>query len=153
MSTTDPHRPGNTPPPLLVGLLLCALLPACALFPRPPRPIHAPPAEAAAVTFPMDLPTKGSVSLSGPTLAAIQLAMEDFLPWDTHPHEGATPREVCLYQRESYDVIASPGAEGIIYVELFPRTGACEMGGPPVMDFSAIYAIDAKGKRILAVRR
>ncbi|MDC0712851.1 hypothetical protein POL68_30600 [Stigmatella sp. ncwal1] len=133
--------------------LLCALLPACALFPRPPRPVHASAQEAAAVTFPIDLPTEGSLSISGPTLAAIQLALEDFLPWDIRPHEGATPREVCLYQRESYDVIASPGAEGLIYVEIFPRTGACELGGPPVMDFSALYAIDSKGWRILAVRR
>lgn len=133
--------------------VLCALLPGCALFQRPPRPVHAPPQEATSVTFPIDLPTPESVSLSGTMLAAIQLAMEDFRPWDIQPHEGATPSEICLYKRDSYDVIASPGPEGLIYVEIYPRTGACELGGPPVMGFDVIYAIDVKNWRILAVRR
>ncbi len=137
--------------PLL--LMLCALLPACALFQRPPRPVHAAPEEAIGLEFPIDLPTQESVSISGPMLAAIQLAMEDFLHWDIKPHPGATPSEVCLYQRESYDVIASPGAEGIIYVEIFPRTGACEMGGPPVKGFDVIYAIDSRYWRILGLQR
>ena len=135
-------------------LVLCALLPACALFHCPPRPSRASPQEAVGVTFPMELlMEKGNVSLSGPLVVAIQLAMEDFLPWDTEPHKGATPSEVCLYKRESYDVIAAPGADGLVFVEIYPRDGACEMGGPPVLDFSAIYAIDSKTWRILAVRR
>ena len=134
--------------------VLCALLPACALLQRPPRPRHASPQEAKGVTFPMELlATEGNVSLSGTMLAAIQLAMEDFLPWDVKPHEGATLREVCLYKRDSYDVIAAPGSEGLVFVEIYPRPGACEMGGPPVLHFSAIYAIDVKDWRTLAVRR
>jgi hypothetical protein len=134
-------------------LLLCAFLPACALFQRPPRPVHASPQEAASFAFPLALPAEGRQDISGIMLAAIQLAMEDFRPWDTQPHEGATLREICLYKRESYDVTVVPGGEGLVYVELAPRTGACEMGGPPVMDFDAIYAIDVKTWRILAVSR
>jgi hypothetical protein len=71
--------------PLL--LVLFALLPACALFQRPPRPIHASPQEA----------------------------------------QG--------------------------FVEFHPHPGACEVGGPPVLHFSATYAIDVKNGRILAVQR
>lgn len=147
MSTIEPRRLKH---PLL--WVLCALLPGCALFQRPPRPVHVSPQEPVEVTFP-DLPTPESVSLSGPMVVAIQLAMEDFLPWDTEPHKGATPREVCLYKRESYNVIASPEVEGVIFVEIYPRPGACEMGGPAVKGFDVIYAIDVKNWRILTVER
>lgn len=138
--------------PLL--LVLCALLPACALFHRPPRPSRASPQEAAGVTFPMEpLDIEGNVSLSGTLFVAMQVAMEDFLPWDTQPHKDATPREVCLYKRDSYDMIAAPGSEGVVFVEIYPRPGVCEMGDGPILDFSATYAIDVKSRRILAVRR
>jgi hypothetical protein len=135
-------------------LMLCALLPACALFQRPPRPVHASPQEAAGVTFPMDpLEIEGGVSVSGTLFKAMQLAMEDFLPWDIRPHKGATPSEECLYQRDSYDMAAATGEGGVVFVQIWPRPGACEMGGPPVLDFGAYYAIDAKTWRILAVRK
>jgi hypothetical protein len=134
-------------------LLLCALLPGCMFFRRPPRPVHATPQEAAAVTFPIDVPNESSLRVSGTLLAAIQLAMEDFLPWDVQPHKDATPREVCLYKRDSYDVFVTPQGEDLVYVDIAPRPGACELGGPPVLDMGATYAIDVKTWRILAVRR
>jgi hypothetical protein len=136
--------------PLL--LVLCALLPACALFQRPPRPVHATPQEAAQVTFPMEpLDIKGNVTVTGPLFVAMQLAMEDFRPWDLHPPKDATPREVCLYKRESYDMIAAPGPGGLVFVQIWLRPEACE--GPIALDMGAYYAIDAKTWRILAIRR
>jgi hypothetical protein len=137
--------------PLL--LLLCAWLPACVLFQRPPRPVYALPQEAASFTWPKVLPSEGRQILPGPTLAAVQLAMEDFLPWDIKPHKGATPTEICLYKRDSYDVVVVPGAENLVYVEIVPRDGACDMGGDIVLDLGAVYAIDVKNWRILAVER
>jgi hypothetical protein len=138
--------------PLL--LVLFALLPACALFHRPPRPSHASPQEAAGVTFPREpYDVEGNVEVSGTLFVAMQVAMEDFLPWDIQPHKGATPREVCLYKRDSYDMIAAPVSVGLVFVQIWPRPGTCEMGGPPVLDFGAYYAIDVKTWRILAVRR
>ncbi|MDC0710059.1 hypothetical protein POL68_16405 [Stigmatella sp. ncwal1] len=134
-------------------LLFCVLLPGCTLFQRPPRPVHAPPQEAARFAFPETLPTEGRQLLSGTLFAAIQLAMEDFRPWDTNPHKGATPGEICLYKRDSYDVSVVSGAEELVYVDISPRPGACEMGGPPVMGFDAVYAIDVKNWRIIAVQR
>jgi hypothetical protein len=138
--------------PLLL-LLLCAWLPACVLFQRPPRPVYAPPQEAASFTWPKVLPSEGRQILSGTTLAAVQIAMEDFLPWDIKPHKGATPTEICLYKRDSYDVVVVPGAENLVYVEIVPRDGACDMGGDIVLDLGAVYAIDVKNWRILAVER
>jgi hypothetical protein len=79
--------------------------------------------------------------------------MEDFLPWDIKPHKDATPREICLYKRDSYEVIVVPGAENLVYVEIVPRDGACEMDGEIVLDLGSAYAIDVKNWRILAVER
>ncbi|WP_224373157.1 hypothetical protein [Hyalangium versicolor] len=132
--------------------VLCALLPACAFFRRPPRPVYAPPQEAAAVTFPVEpLELKGSVTVSGNLLAAVELAMEDFLPWDLRVPTGATPREVCLAKRETYDVIAAPGDGGLVFVQIWVRPGACE--GPMAVDLGAYYAIDVVQRRIVAARR
>ncbi len=138
--------------PLLL-LLLCVWLPSCVLFQRPPRPVYASPQEVASFTWPKVLPSEGRQILSGTTLAAVQIAMEDFLPWDIKPHEGATPTEICLYKRDSYDVVVVPGAEDLVYVEIVPRDGACDMGGEIVLDLGAVYAIDVKNWRILAVER
>jgi hypothetical protein len=134
-------------------LLLCAGLPACVLFQRPPRPAHASPQEAASFAWPTMLPTEGRQVLSGPMLAAIQLAMEDFLPWDLKSQAGATPRELCLDRRDSYDVVAVPGAEGLIYVEILLRPEACPMDGEVLLDAGGIYAIDTRNWRILSARR
>ncbi|WP_224247492.1 hypothetical protein [Hyalangium gracile] len=131
--------------------MLCALLPACALFRRPPRPVHAPPQEATGVTFPQEiLDLEGSVSVTGPLFVAMQLAMEDFRPWDLQPPRNATPREACLYKRESYDMNAAPGADGVVFVQIWARPGTCEMGLGPVLDVGANYIIDTKTWRILA---
>lgn len=139
--------------PLLL-LPLCVWLPACALFQRPPRPVHASPQEAASFTWPKVLPSEGHQFLSGTMLTAIQLAMEDFLPWDIKPHKGATPRELCLYKRESYDVNAIPGTGDLVYVEIFPRHGACELDNELIaLDGGGVYAIDVKNWRILAAQR
>ncbi|HYO71032.1 MAG TPA: hypothetical protein VEU33_33630 [Archangium sp.] len=82
----------------------------------------------------------------------MQLAMDDFLPLDVKPHRGATPEEVCLYQRESYEVIASPGPDGSMFVRITLLPKVCEKEGP-LLDAEATYAIDVAGRRILAVQR
>lgn len=132
------------------GLLLslCLLLPACALFQRSSRPPRASPEEAARVQFPLTLPAD-STALSAELVTAMQLALDDFLPLDVKPHKGATAVELCLYQRESYDVTASPGPEGIIFVEVSLRPGTCEKQNI-ILDMGATYAIDVPGRRILA---
>jgi hypothetical protein len=136
------------------GLLLlpCMLLTACALFQRPSRPVHAPPAEAAQVQFPLDLPKDTRLIIPGTVFRAVQLAMEDFLPWDVRPHKGATADEVCLYQRDSYDVTTAPGPEGVLFVRFTVRDGVCNKDGP-VLDMGATYAIDVTGWRILSIQR
>lgn len=140
--------------PLLLTLVL--VLPGCAHFSFPWQhrgPVHAPPEEAARVQFPLDLPKETRTTVSGAMATAMQLALDDFLPLDTKPHEGATAEEVCLYQRESYEVIAAPGPEeGTMFVRVTLRPKVCEKGGP-LLDAEATYAIDVPGRRILAVQR
>jgi hypothetical protein len=78
--------------------------------------------------------------------------MEDFRPWYIQPHRGATPDEICLYQRESYDVTTAPGPEGILFVRFTVKDDACTSGGV-ILDMGATYAIDVKAWRILAIQR
>lgn len=138
---------------VLAGLLSLLLLPGCALFQRSPRPVHAPPEEAAAVQFPSDLPATGLQELSGTLATAIQLAMDDFRPPGAKPHRGATPTEQCLYRRQSFDVQAAPGPEGIVFVRFLFNPEACTAEERAVvLDMGATYAIDVKGWRILAIQ-
>ncbi|RKH16664.1 hypothetical protein D7Y13_25540 [Corallococcus praedator] len=138
---------------VLAALLPVVLLPACALFQRAPRPVHAPPEEAATVQFPSDLPATGLQELSGTVATAIQLAMDDFRPPGSKPHRGATPTEQCLYRRQSFDVQASPGPEGIVFVRFLFNPDACTPEERAIaLDMGATYAIDVQGWRILAIQ-
>lgn len=133
-------------------LLLGLALPACSLFHRYPRPVHAPPEEAARFQFPLDLPAEGRMQIPATVAVAVQLAMDDFRPLDARPHKGATPDEVCLYRRDSFDVWTAPGPDGVMLVRFVPKPKTCDSDGP-VTDVSATYAIDVSQWRILAVQR
>jgi hypothetical protein len=111
-----------------------------------------PAEEAAWFKFPEELPETGTQNIPGALAAAMQLAMDDFLPWDAQPPRGATRQQVCLHQRQSYNVEAAPGPEGIVWVSIALSPGACTQGPGPLLDMSALYAVDTHGWRILAVR-
>ncbi|NOK00106.1 MULTISPECIES: hypothetical protein [Myxococcus] len=132
--------------------LLC-VLPACAMFQRPLRPVHAPPEEAAAFEIPLALPTEGRQVISGTTLRAIQLAMDDYLPWDRKLPSGATPLHECLNRRESYEVATAPVSPGVMLISIIPNPDVCDIGTAPVLEGGATYAIDVSGWRILAAQQ
>ncbi|MBZ4418193.1 hypothetical protein K8638_17045 [Myxococcus sp. RHST-1-4] len=137
----------------LLLLTFCLLSSSCALLHRHERPVHAPPEEAARVQFPDQLPAEGLNELSGTIAAAIQLAMDDFRPPGTRPHRGATPTEQCLYRRQSFDVLAAPGTDGVVFVRFVFNPDACsEEERAVVLDAGATYAIDVRQWRILAVQ-
>ncbi|NMO22706.1 hypothetical protein HG543_48800 [Pyxidicoccus fallax] len=133
--------------------LALLLLPACALFHRPPRPVHAPPEEAARFSFPeTGIPEEGLRAVPGAMVRAIQLAMEDFYPWDKKPPTSEGPEWECLYRRESYGVYAAPYQDDVILVSIVLEPQAC--GGRAVPhDMGALYAVDTRSWRILAVQR
>ncbi len=139
-----------------IALLACCLfLSGCSLFRRPFRPVRAPPEEAARVVFPFALSEQqkqGLTRISGPVAAAIELAMDDFRPRDIKPPRGATPDEVCMYQRHSFDVTTIPGTDGVLFVRFTLSPGACEQEGM-ILDAGATYAVDVQGWRILSVQK
>lgn len=138
----------------LVLPLLLMFAPGCALWPFPwhQRPAHAPPEEAEKVRFPIDLPKETRTTVPAAVATAMQLAMDDYLPLDLKPRDGATPEEACFSRRESYEVMASPGTDGVMFVRLTPLPNVCDKGDP-MLDIGATYAIDVPGRRILAVQR
>jgi hypothetical protein len=136
----------------ILPILLLAFLPACTflqLFGRY-RPERAPQEEARRIDFPMMDP-EDSLEIPGTIAAAIQLAMDDFRPRDLKPHRGATAEELCLYRRESFDVSAFPGPEGVVFVRFLLKPKVCEPSGP-ILDAGASYAVDVRQWRILAVQ-
>ncbi len=150
---SQPMTPAT--PMKCIALLACLFLSGCSLFCRPFRPVRAPPEEAATVSFPFALSEEekqGLMRVPGTVAAAIALAMDEFRPRDIKPHRGATPDEVCMYQRDSFDVTAIPGPEGVLFVRFTLKPGACEQEGM-ILDAGATYAVDVRGWRILAVQQ
>lgn len=130
-------------------LLSCIMLSGCAVRPSPlPR---VPPAEAAWFKFPDDLPASGRREVPASTAAAIQLAMDDFRPRQVRMPDDASAVEVCLNQRQSYDVRTAPAEAGVLLVRFSVSPGACMQEGA-VNDMGATYAVDTQAWRILAVQ-
>lgn len=132
-------------------LVPCLLLPACGLFRGTGQPVQASLEEARKIQFPDEFPGEGRHLLPGALAAGIQLAMEDFRPLGARPAQEATPLEACLLRRDAFDVMASPGPAGVVFVRFLFNPEACSLN-IPVMDAGATYAVDVEGGRILAVR-
>lgn len=131
--------------------MLCFTLVACTAQ-RSNVP-HAPPEEAAWFKVPETLPDSGRQNIPGAMAAAIQLAMDDFRPRGASLPSDADPQAQCLAQRQSYDVEAAPGPEDVIWVSIYPSPGACRQGGPFLDTGTALYAVDSRQWRILAVQQ
>jgi len=127
--------------------LSCLALSACFSSARPIP--HAPPEEAAKVEFPLEVPRAGRRIIQGNMAAAIQLALNDFLPPDARPSPGPVVLAPCLYRRESYDVTAAPASEGVMLVRFIVNPVVCDPG-ESIVDVTT-YAVDVRTMRILAL--
>lgn len=96
----------------------------------------------------MTLPQEGLQRLDGNMAASIQLSMDDFLPRDVPLSRAPLYEEPCLQRRESYDVSAAPGPEGVMLVRFDLNTDVCEPG-EQLIDITT-YAIDIRTMRILS---
>jgi len=132
--------------PILLGSVLVACVHA------PPPVARVPPQEAAWFKFPEELPAAGQQTIPGTLSAAMQLAMDDFLPRGWEPSRGASAQAICLGQRQSYDIAASPGPGKVVWVVISLAPGACTWGPGPLLDDGATYAVDTASWRILAMR-
>jgi hypothetical protein len=132
------------------AVLLCVALPMCA----PAHPSsYVRPEEAAWFKFPAEFPSSADAQrIPGATAAAIQLAMDDFLPQGRRPSSGETAQAICLQQRQSYDVVASPGTGGVMWISIMLSPGACTHGPGPLIDIGATYAVETGTWNILAVQ-
>ncbi|HYO55480.1 hypothetical protein [Archangium sp.] len=144
-------------PPLLV--LFGLFLPSCMLFHKVPRSIHAPPEEGAKLERPLEVPKRGAIHIQGNMVAAIQLAMDHFRPRGTQPSpEELERRDACEFQRESYDVTAVPGPEGVMLVRFTVNQEVCPLTkvgvnvatGQADVDMLT-YAVDIRTWRILSI--
>lgn len=127
--------------------LFCGLLPAC--MASRPHERFVPAEEAAWFKLPAELPDVGRRDIPGHLATAMLLAMDGFLPPGTEPPRGATRQQVCLQQRQSYDVEAAPGPEGLVWVSVSLSPGACTLGPRPLLDMGANYAVDTRNWRLL----
>ncbi|WNZ62747.1 hypothetical protein QEG98_02710 [Myxococcus sp. MxC21-1] len=137
----------------LVALITCSNLQhGCALsgYYKLPKAERASPEEAANVTFP-DSMDQGT-HLDGPALAALEVAMNDFLPPDAKAEARTEELARCLSQRSTYDVTVLKHDDQLYFVSFLPRLSRCGIElDAPIMDAGATYAIDGHG-RILSER-
>lgn len=128
------------------GLMLCCALSGCMTARSHVRYVLAE--EAAWFKFGEELPEEGRVELSGTRATAMQLAMERFLPWNVRPPAGASRSDICVLQRQSWDVETAPGREGTMLVRVTLAPGACYRWGPP-LDMESTYEVDVRNGRLL----
>ncbi|WP_338872938.1 hypothetical protein [Myxococcus stipitatus] len=104
-----------------------------------------PAAEGERVAFPDSF--TGAVELSGPLAAALEVAMNEFLPpgAKVKPHGGGEAISECLSRRSTYDVQAMAYGEGLFYVSFTPRVERCGLSDE-LLDGGAEYVIDGKGR-------
>jgi hypothetical protein len=139
-------RHGTPPWPNLAAVTLCGVLSGCSLFgyhkvTRPPR---APASEGPSVQFPV--PGEGSVNLDGPALAALQVALSDFLPLGAKASGPDEALSRCLSRQDTYDVSVVKQGD-LHFVYFTARLDRCGIPPEPVvLDIDAAYAIDAQGR-------
>ena len=133
--------------------LVCLSLLACTHSHRLSR--HVPPAEAAwyKITIDQEPPEQGRKTIPARIAAAIQVAMDDFLPWDAPLPADAEADDVCRSQRQSWDIQFrnSPADDKVVLVAIMLAPGACHRGPVP-LDLGVTYAVDTNTESILAIQ-
>lgn len=115
--------------------------------PRDNDPLQPPP----------ELPRQGRRRIEGNMAAAIQLAMEDFLPGGAPTPAEVRPEERCLYQRDAYGVVAAPAPMGVVQIRFTVDAKRCPTealgGGSGVLAIMdrTVYAVDIRTMRILSI--
>jgi hypothetical protein len=110
---------------------------------------RAPPEEAEKMDFP-DSYEEG-IHLDGPTLAALEVAMNEFLPPGTSVKSEDKKLARCLSSRSTYDAAIVQRGK-LLFINILPRLERCELDSTPmIMDAGAVYAVDKQG-RVVNVR-
>jgi hypothetical protein len=133
-------------------IMLSGLLSGCSFFGyyRRAKAERAPPEEAAKVQFPDSL--EGGIHLSGPTLNAVDIAMNEFLPLGKEMKTNDPDKRVaaCLSRRSTYETLVLKDSDDLFFVSFIPDLKRCGLEDE-ILDGGAVYAIDGKG-RVLDAR-
>jgi hypothetical protein len=130
----------------------CGLVSGCTLlgYHRYRKAPRAPEVEAAKVTFPTSLET--ATKLDGPAVAALEVAMNDFMPPGAKVTADDEHLAQCLSRRDTYDVAVVKSDNGLYFVYFTADLSRCGLSPERiVLDIDSTYAIDSTG-RILAVQ-
>lgn len=133
--------------PLLL-LLSAILLSGCSYFGyykrEPAR--RAPPEEAEKVQFPNSY--EGGPQLDGPAMAALAVAMNDFLPPGAKVHYFDEQVAQCLSRWDTYDTSVVKTSDDLFFVRFTPSLARCGIDTSihVPLDIGAEYAIDGKGR-------
>lgn len=139
--------------PLLLAAYCSTLLPGCSFFGyyKYRGAEWAPPAEAEKVVFPDSY--ENAVRLDGPSMAALEVARNEFMPPGVKAVAQDEQMAKCLLRRDIYDVSVLKVNDDLFFVSFYPDFKRCQIDttGFIAFDAGAIYAIDGKG-RVLAVQ-
>lgn len=138
--------------PLMLGVVCCSLT-GCSLlnhlgYYKRPSAERAPQEEAEKVRFPDSF--EPGTRLSGSTMAALKVAMDDFLPVGSKARSDDERIALCLSRWETFDTSVLQASEDLYFVSFLPRLSRCGLD-VTLLDAGATYAIDGRG-RILDVR-
>jgi hypothetical protein len=137
---------------LALSVVFCASLSGCSWFgySRRAKAEWAPAAEAATVRFPDSF--ERGVQLTGPMVAALEVAMNEFLPPGSEVQTNDPDKSIarCLSRRETYETFVLRERDDLFFVLFIPVLERCGIDAE-ILDGGGIYAIDGKG-RILAAQ-
>ena len=133
-------------------VLVSSLMSGCSYLGiyRRERAERAPPEESAKVVFPNSL--EGGTPLTGPMMAALSVAMNEFLPPGSAVETQDPDKRVaaCLSRWSTYETLVLKDNDDLFFVAFIPDLRRCGLE-EEILDGGAIYAIDGRG-RILGTR-
>lgn len=132
---------------LVLSVVFCASLSGCTWFgyTKRAKAEWAPPAEAAKVKFPDSF--EGGVHLTGPMVAALEVAMNEFLPPGSEVQTNDPDKRIarCLSRRETYETFVLRQHDDLFFVQFIPVLKRCGIDAE-ILDGGGVYAIDGKGR-------
>lgn len=134
--------------PSFILLVCCThLLTGCSLlgYHKYEKARRAPLAESEKVTFPNSYAE--GIQLDGPSLAALSVALNEFMPPGSEAKTPSEPMSRCLSRRDTYDVSVLKADDGLYFVNILPDLSRCGIEPTtPLLDVGATYAIDKEGR-------
>ncbi|WP_225411330.1 hypothetical protein [Stigmatella hybrida] len=103
---------------------------------------RAPAEEAAAIKFPDSM--EQGTHLTGPMMAALKVAMDDYRPPGLNP-DALKPPDSCLARWDFIQTTVLQASDTLFYIDFSPDLRQCGPGFI-MLDSGATYAVDNKGR-------